>query len=94
MADVIRNRGTGGSAEVLKLRHRSQTVSQYNTPTDPDRWWAAKNDKQNMPSCCRSGQLIWFRMAVMQFAVPTMYLELSFIQIQAFLFSLKIMTYN
>jgi len=33
-------------------------------------------------------------MAVMQFPVPIMYLELSFIQIQAFLFSLKIMTYK
>jgi hypothetical protein len=31
-------------------------------------------------------------MAVLQFAVPIVYLELSFIQIQALLFSLKIMT--
>jgi hypothetical protein len=84
-----------GSAEALELRHCSQTVSQYDIPTDPDRSRAAKNDTHNLPSCCRSGQFMRFRMAVMHFAVPIMCLELSFIQIQAFfLFSLKITTYN
>ena len=94
-SDVTARNAFVAMADVSRIRGGVRRHTNYVTTHRPfrnvtyrqiQRSRAAKNDKQHLPSRCRSGQFIWFRMTLMQFAVPITYLESSFIQIQAFFF--------